>query len=652
MQKYVITPMVFSPNPDLVGQKVHKRMVSTPDLRLLSALAQDLGEVCQAYFCVVVAGRPHIYNDLSIGLWQDKSNQPPLTPKVINRLLSERVLHTILRSTESYRLNKAHRRRGDLKFPVEGTMLLLPVWLHGNYQGFILLGYEQELEWSPPAETALQAIGQSVAIALERIDLQQQVQTYRQHQTLVKDLNHATFHPPNLETIYEVVLTRTSQVLPIERSWFFLLSYSNPMYYLSPQTSPPEIEVKIVGQWSANTETQTFYENSPTLFSFDLTTFPLLQQAWENAPDSLIINDISLLDPEQCRAPTLFNLHEHPGLLIIPLIGSIGSDNYPLVMGFLMFQSQSHVWSTGEIELLNTIAVQTSVAIQNYRTVLRVQSLVEERTNLLEASLKVRNSLLQKTREQAHRLSHLNQLKDEFLSTIQHELNTPLTSMRMVIENLRRLGHSPEHQQRYERYLQILEEQWHREKELIQNLLKFQEIESLETQSSVNLQMHTVELSTIIHEVSQKFHPQWSQKQLNLITQYYSRSEAETLKLKTDPDSFRRILDELLRNATKFAVPQTLIYLSVRQEQTPTGKETTLKVTNTGIGISSEEQTYIFQPFRRGKGVTSQAIPGIGLGLALVEGLVQHLNGKIEVSSSPVAGSTSAEVSFELTLPE
>lgn len=650
MQKYITTPMIFSPDPDLVGQKVHKRMVSLPDSQVLSALAQDLGEVYQASLCLLVAGRPQTYNDATVGLWQEKATATPLTPRAVDQLLNEPLLHTILSSAESYRPEQHHHHQ-DRLLP-HYHIWLLPVWLKGSYKGFMLLGYEQGIEWSETAETTLQTIGQSIAIAFEHIELQRQVQTYRQHQTLVKDLNHATFRPHSIETIYEAVLTKTSEVLPVERSWFLLLSYSNPLYYLNPQAPPPEIEVKVVCQWSPNVEPQRFSEQSLSPFTFDLSSFPLLQQAWDKAPDALVLNDITLLDSEQSQAPPFFNLHAHPGLLIIPLLGSIGSDNYPLVMGFLLFQSQSHLWSSREIELLNTIAAQTSVAIQNYRTVLRVQSLVVERTNQLETSLKVRDRLLQKTREQAHRLGHLNQLKDEFLSTIQHELNTPLTSMRMVIENLRRLGHSPENQQRYERYLHILEEQWHREKELIQNLLKFQEIESLEMQTSANLQLHTVDLTTIINEVSQKLSQQWTQKQLNLITRYYTPSETETLRLKTDPDSLKRILDELLRNATKFADPQTFIYLSVRQEITTVGKQTILKVTNTGIGISSEEQSYIFQPFRRGEGVTDQAIPGIGLGLALVEGLVQHLDGTIKVHSSPKVGSSSAEVSFELFLPE
>jgi len=71
----------------------------------------------------------------------------------------------------------------------------------------------------------------------------------------------------------------------------------------------------------------------------------------------------------------------------------------------------------------------------------------------------------------------------------------------------------------------------------------------------------------------------------------------------------------------------------------------------TGTGIS-RRTSHIFDKFRRGQGVTQQAIQGTGLGLALVKCLVQHLNGTIDVSSSPYDHSSSCETCFTLTPPQ
>jgi signal transduction histidine kinase len=72
-----------------------------------------------------------------------------------------------------------------------------------------------------------------------------------------------------------------------------------------------------------------------------------------------------------------------------------------------------------------------------------------------------------------------------------------------------------------------------------------------------------------------------------------------------------------------------------------------IRVTNTGRGISEKEAAYIFDKFHRGKG----RFPGTGLGLALVNSLVQDMNGAIAVESIPIPNSQLSEISFTLTIP-
>ncbi len=73
-----------------------------------------------------------------------------------------------------------------------------------------------------------------------------------------------------------------------------------------------------------------------------------------------------------------------------------------------------------------------------------------------------------------------------------------------------------------------------------------------------------------------------------------------------------------------------------------------IRVTNTGRGISEKEAAYIFDKFHRGKG---RWIPGTDLGLALVNSLVQDMNGAIAVESIPIPNSQLSEISFTLTIP-
>jgi signal transduction histidine kinase len=118
--------------------------------------------------------------------------------------------------------------------------------------------------------------------------------------------------------------------------------------------------------------------------------------------------------------------------------------------------------------------------------------------------------------------------------------------------------------------------------------------------------------------------------------------------LSTDAASVRRILLELMTNAGKYADPSTTISVSVLQ---PDNHHVVVRIANFGLGIEAEELPFIFDKFRRCQGITQQAVPGTGLGLALVKSLLQHLNGSITVTSEPCPGRSEYETTFTVTLP-
>ncbi len=131
-----------------------------------------------------------------------------------------------------------------------------------------------------------------------------------------------------------------------------------------------------------------------------------------------------------------------------------------------------------------------------------------------------------------------------------------------------------------------------------------------------------------------------------------SVGQTQSLMLNTDPDSLNRILLELLTNAGKYSDPDTTVHLQVTHQVQPSVNQVVLTLTNSGPGISPADLTHIFDKFRRGQGVTQKAVQGTGLGLALVKCLVEHLNGTIDVKSSPSENSQTSLTSFTLTLPQ
>ncbi|MGL4622764.1 MAG: sensor histidine kinase, partial [Chroococcidiopsis sp.] len=218
---------------------------------------------------------------------------------------------------------------------------------------------------------------------------------------------------------------------------------------------------------------------------------------------------------------------------------------------------------------------------------------------------------------------------------------TPLTSMSLAIRMLRQQGITPERQAKY---LDILEEQCDREINLIANLLKLQQLES----NQAPLKLETIDLKVKLQALSQSFRQTWVDKGLSIQLDIPKSS----LLAQTDEEAFDRILQELLTNAGKYSHPDTTVVLQVTHQVDLQLNQIVLQLTNTGAGISEEERKYIFEKFRRGQGVTQQAIQGTGLGLALVKCLVQHLNGNIEVTSNPTNDSAAYATCFTIALPQ
>lgn len=331
--------------------------------------------------------------------------------------------------------------------------------------------------------------------------------------------------------------------------------------------------------------------------------------------------------------------------MMMPLMGKKTSEtDSAMVLGFLVLQSDvARNWSQDELELMNWVGVQISTAIIHEQTLNRVQLVVEERTAQLKSSMDMQGKLSTKMRQHIKQLQKLNQLKDDFMNSMSHELKTPLTSMKIAIKMLRQIEISP---QMREKYLDILEQEWNREYNLIKDLLTLRQVESGE----LSYRPQELDLGQTIENLRQSFTAKWqSERNLSLVCAV----EPPKLKIHTDAESLEYILHELLLNAGKYCDTHTTIELSASHQLAAQQSEIVIAVANIGAGITAEELPHIFDKFRRGKGVTDRAVPGTGLGLTLVQYLVEHLNGKIDVTSNPVAeDETTFLTTFVLRLPQ
>ncbi len=234
------------------------------------------------------------------------------------------------------------------------------------------------------------------------------------------------------------------------------------------------------------------------------------------------------------------------------------------------------------------------------------------------------------------RLTELDQLKDDFISTVTHELRTPLTSIRAFSEILRD-NPALDLPQR-ENFLGIIIRESERLTRLINQVLDLAKLESGGGEwQTIPFDLRDV-IDESLHATSQLFKDNGVSVETTL--------PPTAPELIADRDRVMQVMLNLLSNAAKFCTPQQgRVHVTLHQEVTALRVD----VADNGIGIHIEDQAVIFDKFRQAGDTLTEKPKGSGLGLAISRQIVEHLGGKLWVTSVAGAGAT---FSFTLPLPQ
>jgi signal transduction histidine kinase len=291
--------------------------------------------------------------------------------------------------------------------------------------------------------------------------------------------------------------------------------------------------------------------------------------------------------------------------LTVPLIGTD-----KIVGALVIRRKQPGNFPKGTIQLLQTFAAQSVLAIQNAR-------------------------LFREIEDKSRQLQLASEHKSQFVSSVSHELRTPLNAIigltEMMVSNAARFG-----TEKAKEPLQRVNRAGTHLLGLINQVLDLSKIEA----GKLELNPQTVQLAPLIKDVISTAEQLAEQNKNRLVVDAQENLGA----LSVDPMRLRQILLNLLSNACKFTKEGEVKLAARKVSNGSTFVE--FAVSDTGIGMTAEQQAKLFEEFSQADASTAQRFGGTGLGLAITRKLARMMGGDVTVASEPGKGSV-----FTVRLP-
>lgn len=229
-----------------------------------------------------------------------------------------------------------------------------------------------------------------------------------------------------------------------------------------------------------------------------------------------------------------------------------------------------------------------------------------------------RRVLLQKEQKARADAEKASRIKDEFLAIVSHELRTPLNA---ILGWTKLISSGRIQQDRIKQALEVIDRNATLQAQLIEDLLDISRI----IRGKLNLELNPVNLKDLIRETVESLGLAAKAKSINI----QLNLDENVGNIVGDSNRLSQIIWNLLSNAIKFTPSEGSIEISLEE----VNSTIQIQVSDTGIGISSEFLTSIFEYFRQVDGSTTRSKGGLGLGLAITRHLVEAHGGTITAES-------------------
>ena len=465
------------------------------------------------------------------------------------------------------------------------SYVILPLMVKGKTLGALNLGSLKPRCYGKKEIKILSPIAEILSLAVENSNLYQESERREEIQKLLKELSQ-DITSLAIDSLLKKLTEKVREVFKVDVC---------------------EVRVLKGDKWSL----MGISGVDPNLvpFSLDVTVYGRLEWIIENRrplmiPDS--IQEGSLPPGETVKALGV------RGYLGVPLFSRGGE-----VIGVLRALTyQPREFAQKEVDLIQQLANGAAIAVENSR-------------------------LLSELTVKSQELEEAYKTKSAFLNTMAHELRTPLNVLIATMQ-LFRDGFYGALSEKHITGFEPMERNARNLLDLISGILELARLEA----KRVPLQIEEFLFKEIIDEFESSFMPLVREKGLEL----RFRLDDPMIKLKTDKSKIKAIIQNLLGNAVKYTdsgeIEVRVSALLDGQASGSQGKSLSILVRDTGIGIKESDLPHIFQAFYLAEGVNRRKYPGSGLGLSIVERLLEMLGGNIQVQSEWGKGST-----FTVTLP-
>ncbi|MGX6603102.1 ATP-binding protein [Micromonosporaceae bacterium Da 78-11] len=254
---------------------------------------------------------------------------------------------------------------------------------------------------------------------------------------------------------------------------------------------------------------------------------------------------------------------------------------------------------------------------------------ITERRHLSEQ----REQLLADQQAQNRQLRHLDQVKDDLVALVSHELRNPLAAIRSYSETLLE---DPDLTAEQHHLAEVIDRRSGHMQSLVDDLLDVARMEA----GQLQIDPKPLSATRLIRDVLQAQQPAADAKALTVTLE-----APRHLAMQADPVRIRQVLDNLVANAVKYTPAGGTVTIAARPPADPAG-QVVVTITDNGIGIPADELPHLFERFFRASNAVARGITGTGLGLAITKAIVDAHGGTLTAAPAADGGMT-----FTLTLP-